>query len=512
MRKLAFLSVFILGGLIADASWAKCQPTVCNNDGDTGKGWSVIDTNGNRGNSASGQCYRCNWGDNAYECDENTTIAIFDPDYATNNKVKGIYYCSDSGDYDDDWVEFSPSSTCAASEITKAGYDADPSKAEKFFSVTNGQPTNGNAGIVSGTDVGCVMYKCKSPYSPKPDKSGCIDASLNANCRAHNGSTYANGHSLNIRCTESSLPISSGLSSTAHLVNDAVCTGTCETNGWNITLKNDSCDSTYEPDSNKKKCVENAATRQQRRQRQENASKQEKCEESGGTWASNRCTCDAAKNLRLEAGECKCLDEVNYKRSADGKSCELTDAAALQRKCEAAGSAGAVWDGTKCTCSDAKKIWNGSTCIANPNIANCEAIPGAKWSNGECKCKDEDKEMNEDGTECVETEEARKRREEALKKAEQDAAKARITSITGKLNSLKAGLGTSVWKNKEGNFNTSRLVSDSVAGVVLGTAGGLITSNVIKKNQIKGGFEDINCTVRGQVVAGYGDDFQVGIQ
>lgn len=512
MRKLAFLSFFILAGMLMDTAWAGCQPTVCNNDGDKGKGWSVIDTNGVRGDNASGQCYRCNWGDNAYECSENTTIAIFDPDYATNNKVIGIYYCSDSGDYDDDWVEFTPSSTCAASEITKAAYDADPNKAEKFLSVNSGSPKNGNAGIISGKSVGCVMYKCKSPYTAKSDKSGCFDASLNDNCRAHNGTIYANGHSLNIKCTESNLPISSSLSSSAHLVNDAVCTGTCAANGWDITLRPTSCEANYEPDSAKKKCVETAAHQQQQQQQQQNRNNKAKCENSGGTWKNNKCSCDTAKNLRLDNGECKCLDDVNYKRSADGKSCDLTDAAALERNCIAAAGAGAVWDGTRCTCSDTKKVWNGTTCVANPNVANCEAIAGAKWSNGQCVCADSNKEMNADGTECVETEEARKKREEAEKLAKQEEAKANITSIVGKINNLKSGLSTSVWKNKDGNFNTSRLVSDSVAGVVLGTAGGLITSNVIKKNQIKGGFEDISCTVRGQVVAGYGDEFQVGIQ
>ncbi|MDR1361161.1 MAG: hypothetical protein LBJ18_02525 [Rickettsiales bacterium] len=74
------------------------------------------------------------------------------------------------------------------------------------------------------------------------------------------------------------------------------------------------------------------------------------------------------------------------------------------------------------------------------------------------------------------------------------------------------GLDKSHWKNADGGFNTSRLVSDSVAGVVLGTAGGLITSNIIKKNQIKGGFEDISCTIAGQNVADFGDEFQVGIR
>ncbi len=88
----------------------------------------------------------------------------------------------------------------------------------------------------------------------------------------------------------------------------------------------------------------------------------------------------------------------------------------------------------------------------------------------------------------------------------------RIRNIAKNLRGLTGNLDTSVWKNKDGNFNTARLASDSIAGVVLGTAGGLITSNIIKKNQIKGGFEDVKCTVGGQVVAEYGDDFMVGMR
>lgn len=70
----------------------------------------------------------------------------------------------------------------------------------------------------------------------------------------------------------------------------------------------------------------------------------------------------------------------------------------------------------------------------------------------------------------------------------------------------------SVWKSSNGSFNYARLASDSIAGVVLGTVGGIITSNVVKKNQIKGGFEDIMCTVGGQNVASWGDEFQVGVK
>lgn len=67
-----------------------------------------------------------------------------------------------------------------------------------------------------------------------------------------------------------------------------------------------------------------------------------------------------------------------------------------------------------------------------------------------------------------------------------------------------------VWKDAEGKFNTSRLLSDSVAGVVLGTAGGLITSSVVKKNQLEDGFEDIKCTIGGQTVGAWGDEMFVG--
>ena len=96
--------------------------------------------------------------------------------------------------------------------------------------------------------------------------------------------------------------------------------------------------------------------------------------------------------------------------------------------------------------------------------------------------------------------------------ATRNRARSRIESAVKTINDIESNLDLSVWKNSEGGFNTSRLLSDSIAGVVLGTAGGLITSSVVKKNQVKSGFEDIQCTVGGQVVAGWGDEFRVGIQ
>ena len=110
--------------------------------------------------------------------------------------------------------------------------------------------------------------------------------------------------------------------------------------------------------------------------------------------------------------------------------------------------------------------------------------------------------------------------QELRKMCEDDkASKLRITKSTATINSaaqqlndIMAGLKISVWKNREGEFNTARLASDSIAGVVLGTAGGLITSHLVKKGQVKAGFEDIQCTIGGQKVADWGDEFTVGIR
>ena len=98
------------------------------------------------------------------------------------------------------------------------------------------------------------------------------------------------------------------------------------------------------------------------------------------------------------------------------------------------------------------------------------------------------------------------------KMRQQQVARDKINSAMSVLNSFAASAKVSVWKNAEGKFNTARLASDATAGVVLGTAGGLISNHLIKKNQINKGMEDIQCTVGGQVVAGYGDEFMVGMQ
>ena len=91
-------------------------------------------------------------------------------------------------------------------------------------------------------------------------------------------------------------------------------------------------------------------------------------------------------------------------------------------------------------------------------------------------------------------------------------SKNKIIAAGKVLDGVAAGFDVSVWKNAQGEFNTARLASDSIAGVVLGTVGGVVTSSVMKKHQVEDGFEDLKCTIGGQTVAGWGDEFNVGIQ
>lgn len=92
-------------------------------------------------------------------------------------------------------------------------------------------------------------------------------------------------------------------------------------------------------------------------------------------------------------------------------------------------------------------------------------------------------------------------------------SRAAIIAAGNALDGIAAGFGeANVWKDAQGEFNTARLASDSIAAVVLGTAGGLITSSVMKKNQAEDGFEDLKCVIGGQPVASWGDEFRVGIQ
>ncbi len=92
---------------------------------------------------------------------------------------------------------------------------------------------------------------------------------------------------------------------------------------------------------------------------------------------------------------------------------------------------------------------------------------------------------------------------------------ASLSIINDRSDSLIKTLGaleTTVWRNEEGKFNTTRLLSDSIAGAVLGTAGGITTGVLLKKKQAEEGFENIQCEIGGRSVANFGESFTVSGQ
>ena len=89
----------------------------------------------------------------------------------------------------------------------------------------------------------------------------------------------------------------------------------------------------------------------------------------------------------------------------------------------------------------------------------------------------------------------------------ENAARDKLEAFFKKIDSDR-----SVWKNADGSFNAARLASDLTAGVVLGTVGGVVSGVLIKKSQVEKGFDALNCTVNGQKIADWGDEFSVGLR
>ena len=223
------------------------------------------------------------------------------------------------------------------------------------------------------------------------------------------------------------------------------------------------------------------------------------CTDSGGTWSKKKCSCAPEKHLTLKGNVCECT--AGYSRNTQNNTCVPTD----ETNCKGLGASFARWENNQCVCLNTRQIYSSVTknCITNPEATKCDKVADAKWTDdGKCECIKQGYELK-DGK-CV--------KGAALVSSEQKDSRAKITSVYKKLNAMSGDFKVSVWKNADGNFNTARLASDSIAAVVLGTTGALVTSNIVKKNQVSGGFEDINCQVGGQTVAGWGDQFSVGIQ
>lgn len=341
--------------------------------------------------------------------------------------------------------------------------------------------------------------ECKCDDSLKIWDSGqgqCVENTAEVACRNTGGDW--NGSTSTCNCT------AAGLAQKEPDRKICVCTA-----GTDYTWQNGQCR------NSKGRTYSEVQTANADWQRQQTANKQA-CEASGGTYSDSKCSC-TAKYTTLQGGVCACISGYKWKSNkSDG--CEPMDITVLQQACKAAAAKGqAQWQSYpspgRCVCNENGYILdeNAGECKPNERRAICQPLMNAnkaRWDDvtETCVCSQAGYEL--DGNACVETEAAAT----ARKDKEMKSAKNKIEDIHSKLKRVQDGFKVSAWKNEEGKFNTARLASDSIAGVVLGTAGGLVTSKIVKKNQVENGFEDIQCTIGGQTVAQWGDDFSVGTQ
>lgn len=476
MKKFLLFVVILCGfAVLPHNADAKCTLLSC---GDTSffdpNAWRTADIGGN-------QCWFCGPGPNS--CSDDEVVPYLDG----VGDVVGLYQCSTG--LTNKFVNYEPGYFCKDSELqSDSGLGGisliNAKKTYRIDGVATSSFSLGDLEAFIGR-ASCIYVKCNSDYMPNAAKTECIIDNREQRCVDSGGVWTGNA------CTCDS-------AKNLRLVSGG---GACE------------CISSDYESKGRNGCQKKQSVIDAEKQQQQQAITQQRkkaCENSGGAWVNGKCSCDSSLNLKTQNNVCVCTDS-NYYRDSNN-NCVLTDEAARKQQCETDTSknSGAYWDSVakKCLCADTSLVWINGQCITDPQVTACLNIDGAEWNAilNECRCKDSSNmEFNSTRTACVLT-------ADAQLSANQGTSRTNILNAISKLDKLSSGFKTSVWKDEEGKFNTSRLLSDSVAGVVLGTAGGLITSSVVKKNQVENGFEDIQCTVGGQVVAGWGDQFQVGIQ
>ena len=429
-----------------------------------------------RAQVGSNECYSCDsndYGINDDQCAYKTYVGQMD----TVGNIIGVYECVDISGAADTWRSANPTSVCDNSSVSNPDPNADTYyllKGRKTEAVVTG----GDHPVIPAGNNTCVYYVCKTNYVPSADKKSCVLLS-ESNC-VKGGGKWVDG-----KCDCS------------HKNN---ATEQYEWKGTACGLTKESKDAINR--------AAKAAT--QARTNRDN------CENTGGSWSNNKCTCDKKFLQDLVAGKtCECVN--GYRWDSASKRCVITDIEKLKQICDRHTDV-AHWSSfsSKCICdNDEHNVMSFDSdkelCVADAEYVACVAKKSeATWSAGKCNCNKRGYVWRNGG--CEESDDLIQQREDAAKKQRITKSTAEITNATNDVDGILAGLKLTVWKDKDGNFNVARLASDSIAGVVLGTAGGLIMSHVVKKNQVKKGFEDVQCTVGGQKVADWGDEFTVGIQ
>lgn len=476
MKKHSFLFCLLLSLItLPQFAMGKCEPVGCSIS--SGNDDIRADTLENDTKGAT-SCYLCEKG----YCEDGDIVFLNDfSKFKSCNQSKKWHH-------NDRWEDFTVLRCAEEKIVEKNGIFNGGNNTVKQYDIPgrdyNGAEKNIQSSVLKKGTNPCFYYVCKSDYLPNSERTGCVLDERETNCK-NTGGTWSESNCIcdeneNIQRTEDGLE--------------------CECIPPDYEWINQ---------SDKKQGCKLTAVAQQRKQ----------CTESGGEWSNDDCDCDEDKYLEKSGKECKCKDGYKYKnedKKSDG--CEITAVtqnAQKKDKCEKSKAAGQPvgWGNNGCYCigidGQYENIINTEEiyeCKETKQYSACKKLGSsvAYWDNRTCHCKDKNKQFLNDN--CNTNTDAY---QQSLDAAD---AIAEIEKLGKELNDISATFDRSKWRDADGNFNTARLASDSVAAVVLGTAGGLISSKVIKKKQVENGFEDIKCTIGSQEVANWGDEFQVGIQ
>lgn len=488
MKKQSFLFCLLLSLItLPQFAMGKCEPVDCSissgND-DIRADTLEEDTKG------ASYCYLCEKG----YCESGDIVFLNDfSKFKSCNQSKKWHH-------NDRWEDFTVLRCADEKIVEKNGIFNGGANTVKQYDILgrdyNGAEKNIQSSVLKKGTNPCFYYVCKSGYLPNPGRTGCVLDNSETNCR-NTGGTWSGG-----KCN---CAADKKIKTTDNLI--CVCSST---------------DYEWINQNDKKQGCKLTAVAQQRKENEENA---KKCKNTGGTWSNDDCVCDKDKHLEKSGKACKCKNGYEYINTTNkSQGCKMTAAtqnAQDKNKCEKSKTAGqsVEWRNNACSCTgldgqyeiiDTEQIYK---CEETENYSACKKLGSsvAYWYGGTCHCTDTTKQF-QNGNCNTNTETYQQSLDDAAAIADADKLTAEIEKLGKELNDISATFDRSKWRDADGNFNTARLASDSVAAVVLGTAGGLISSKVIKKKQVENGFEDIKCTIGSQEVANWGDEFQVGIQ
>lgn len=452
MKKILFV---LIGLIVAGNALGECKVVSCSAK-DGINAWVTADYGGN-------QCWFCGPGFNS--CNHFSVV----PYYDGVGDVVGLNQCV-HGVFTNSFKNFEPGQFCQNSDLKHANglSGVDLNNAKKTYSLVGSATAPkglGDWNVFEGS-ASCIMVKCNPNYVPNAEKTRCVKPET----LCSDAQVYENGQCVE---KESGCKQSGGTWNTNTKKCDCMSPNTtldatgyvCECkSGYAWNNKNDKTKGCY-----------NVAVAAQ------NKTDKEKCESTGGVWKNNACSCDVNKNLKKNGNVCECISS-DYQYDTTQKECTITDIAKQKEAC--AKISDAKWGLDKCVCTDPNKEpdLDRLVCVYLDGYEACKAKPDvADWIKGGCVCKQSDYVWS--GTDCIKS------------------AGLEVKELYEDIDSIVGNYKKSKWKDAEGKFNTARLASDSIAGVVLGTVGGVVTSTVIKKNQVKDGFEDLKCSIGGQSVA-----------